>query len=209
MPPPPARRAAVSFDIRRRACLSSLLMGRRRAVRIIFLMMALAFAAPAAAPRGPNPVQAKRGMVVSSERRATEVGLSVLKSGGNAVDAAVAGLRPGSCPARRQEYPGRIPRPPHQDVGDDLRLPRPARRTAAMFLTKRRGRDNANHRASCRRRPQFVMGLELATGNTAAALADSQPAVRLTGQASPWATLLNESRDDLGNFCVPVLGGHS
>ncbi|HEX9653264.1 MAG TPA: gamma-glutamyltransferase [bacterium] len=36
------------------------------------------------------PVYAKHGMVVSSERLASEVGVEVLKSGGNAIDAAVA-----------------------------------------------------------------------------------------------------------------------
>src|SRR5690348_14744826 len=37
-----------------------------------------------------QPVRARRGMVVTREKHATEVGLNVLKSGGNAVDAAVA-----------------------------------------------------------------------------------------------------------------------
>src|SRR5271157_941298 len=37
-----------------------------------------------------QPVRARHGMVATRERHATEIGLQVLKSGGNAVDAAVA-----------------------------------------------------------------------------------------------------------------------
>src|SRR5918911_3979915 len=37
-----------------------------------------------------NPYRAKRAMVVSGETNATDAGLAVLRSGGNAVDAAVA-----------------------------------------------------------------------------------------------------------------------
>src|SRR3954452_5672831 len=37
-----------------------------------------------------QPVRAKRGMVVTRERHATEVGVKILDSGGNAVDAAIA-----------------------------------------------------------------------------------------------------------------------
>jgi len=45
----------------------------------------------AAIPLGAAPpVRARHGMVVTRERHATEVGLQVLKSGGNAIDAAVA-----------------------------------------------------------------------------------------------------------------------
>src|SRR4051795_4520262 len=37
-----------------------------------------------------QPVRARHGMVVSRERHATHVGIDVLKSGGNAIDAATA-----------------------------------------------------------------------------------------------------------------------
>ena len=46
--------------------------------------------APSAAAFRPQPVYAKNAIVVSAERHATEVGISVLRDAGNAVDAAVA-----------------------------------------------------------------------------------------------------------------------
>src|SRR5712671_6249568 len=52
------------------------------------ILIALLLAAPAAHPR--EPVRAHQGMVVAEEPLAADAGLSVLRSGGNAVDAAVA-----------------------------------------------------------------------------------------------------------------------
>ncbi len=51
---------------------------------------ALALALLATSVWGAQPVRAKRGMVVTRERHATDVGVKILDSGGNAVDAAVA-----------------------------------------------------------------------------------------------------------------------
>ena len=55
---------------------------RHKLVPVLFV---IALTAPAA-----QPVRARHGMVVTREFHATDVGLDVLKSGGNAVDAAVA-----------------------------------------------------------------------------------------------------------------------
>jgi gamma-glutamyltranspeptidase/glutathione hydrolase len=53
--------------------------------RVALLLLAVSITASAA-----QPVRARHGMVVTRETHATQAGLSVLESGGNAVDAAVA-----------------------------------------------------------------------------------------------------------------------
>ena len=67
-------------------------MDRPRA-RTISLFTAFAFAispVSAAFAASPAPVEGQHGMVVTAQHLATDVGVDVLKSGGNAVDAAVA-----------------------------------------------------------------------------------------------------------------------
>lgn len=58
--------------------------------RILFSFLAITILGIAVFAASPRPECAHRAMVVSAETNATQVGLSILKRGGNAVDAAVA-----------------------------------------------------------------------------------------------------------------------
>ena len=64
----------------------------RRAAGLIGLAVAFVAAGPAATVQAASiaPVAAEHGMVVAAQHLATEVGVDVLKRGGNAIDAAVA-----------------------------------------------------------------------------------------------------------------------
>ncbi len=73
--------------------LLSLKIGRESfgfPARLFMALMLLVLAARAALAASPVPQGAERGMVVSSHRLASEIGVAELKQGGNAVDAAIA-----------------------------------------------------------------------------------------------------------------------
>jgi len=63
-------------------------MNTRRCVRILPFLLSICLLAPPVDAH--EPVFARKGMVVTQEPLAADVGVAVLKSGGNAVDAAVA-----------------------------------------------------------------------------------------------------------------------
>jgi len=62
----------------------------KRLTAVCVLLACLGLIVVSAHAASTRPVAAERGMVVSAQHLATEVGVSVLKRGGNAVDAAVA-----------------------------------------------------------------------------------------------------------------------
>ncbi|WP_246737803.1 MULTISPECIES: gamma-glutamyltransferase [Rhizobium] len=63
---------------------------RKSAALLVTGWLVLTLPPPTAFAASPAPVEAEHGMVVTAQHLATDVGVSVLKNGGNAVDAAVA-----------------------------------------------------------------------------------------------------------------------
>src|SRR3954447_14986950 len=132
-------------------------------------------APPAQAPILTNtarflPVIAKHGMVASQEKRATHVGVEILKAGGNAVDAAVA---VGSALAVTHPQAGNIGgggfmlvhlAKPNETIAIDYRETAPAAMTREIFLDERGEADPKKSRDSALGVgvPGTVAGLALA-----------------------------------------------
>jgi len=187
--------AVRSIDIRLRRCISSLIkMKTPRPIQAVFLAMVLASGGFPAAPQEPKLVSAEHGIVVSSERRASEVGLSVLKAGGNAVDAAVA-----TAFALAVIYPGAgniggggflvLHTKDGRVTTFDFREKASLAASPGMFLDEQGEiRDNANHQGILSAGvPGSVAGLELAHKKYGKlAWKDVlQPAIQLADQGFP------------------------
>src|SRR5215470_6499464 len=67
-----------------------MIMRMKKAPSLRFLAILLAIVLTTPQSRASQPIYARKAMVVAQEEHATDVGLAVLRSGGNAVDAAVA-----------------------------------------------------------------------------------------------------------------------
>lgn len=123
--------------------------------------------APAAHAAARAPAVGMRGMVVSAERHATEAGLAVLRSGGNAVDAAVA-----------TAFALAVTEPYHSGIGGggfllihlasgetialDARETAPAAATPGMFVAPGMPEDASRNGALAVATPGLVAGLALA-----------------------------------------------
>lgn len=65
-------------------------MMHHRLLKSLVLLVTLALVSPSFSEGGRTPLRVKNGIVTSVSRLASQVGVDVLKQGGNAVDAAVA-----------------------------------------------------------------------------------------------------------------------
>jgi gamma-glutamyltranspeptidase/glutathione hydrolase len=181
-------------------------MKTRRSARLAVAALALASAALSAAPPEHQPVSARRGLVVSSERRASEVGLSILKAGGNAVDAAVA-----TAFALAVTYPGAgniggggflvLHTQDGRVTTFDFREKSPLAASPTMFLDERGDiRDKANHEGILSAGvPGSVAGLELAHRKYGKLAWNDllRPAVQLADEGFPVSRYFSKNIDTI------------